>query len=97
MNRLFRQDRLIASNTIRATFAGWHDHAIAAFMVLAALAVAHAWFADRPWRVAAWTALGVGTLIGTGAGRLVGGVLLSMRSTGCSQPTPCIRRHADAT
>ena len=75
MNRLFRQDRLIASNTIRATFAGWHDHAIAAFMVLAALAVAHAWFADRPWRVAAWTALGVGTLIGTGAGRLVGGRL----------------------
>ncbi|WP_066712121.1 hypothetical protein [Sphingomonas adhaesiva] len=75
MNRLFRQDRLIASNTIRATFAGWHDRAIAAFMVLAALAVAHAWFADRPWRIAAWTALGVGTLIGTGAGRLVGGRL----------------------
>jgi hypothetical protein len=75
MNRLFRQDRLIASNTIRATFAGWHDRAIAAFMLLVVLAVAHAWFADRPWRVAAWTALGVGTLIGTGAGRLVGGRL----------------------
>lgn len=75
MNRLFRQDRLVALNTIRATFAGWHDRAIAALMVLAALAVAHAWFADRPWRVAALTALGVGTLIGTGAGRLVGGRL----------------------
>jgi hypothetical protein len=75
MNRLFRQDRLIASNTIRATFAGWHDRAIAALMVVAALAVAHAWFADRPWRVAAWTALGAGTLIGIGAGRLVGGRL----------------------
>lgn len=71
MNRLFRQDRLIASNTIRATFAGWHDRAIAAFMLLAALAVAHAWFTDRPWMIAAWTALGAGTLIGTGAGRLV--------------------------
>ncbi|MDJ0276787.1 hypothetical protein QLH51_08265 [Sphingomonas sp. 2R-10] len=71
MNRLFRQDRLIASNTIRATFAGWHDQAIAAFMLLVVLAVAHAWFTDRPWRVAAWTALGAGTLIGIGAGRLV--------------------------
>ncbi|WP_188053183.1 hypothetical protein [Sphingosinithalassobacter sp. CS137] len=75
MNRLVRQDRLIALNTIRATFAGWHDRAIAALMLLAALAVAHAWFADRPWRVAAWTALGAGTLIGTGAGRLVEGRL----------------------
>lgn len=75
MNRLFRQDRLIASNTIRVTFAGWHDRVIAAFMVLAALAVAHGWFTDRPWRVAAWTALGAGTLIGIGAGRLVGGRL----------------------
>jgi hypothetical protein len=71
MNRLFRQDRLIASNTIRATFAAWHDRAIAAFMLLAALAVAHAWFTERPWTIAAWTALGAGTLIGTGAGRLV--------------------------
>lgn len=56
---------------VRATFAGWHDRAIAAFMVLAALAVAHAWFADRPWTVAAWTAVAAGTLIGIGAGRLV--------------------------
>lgn len=72
MNRLFRQDRLIASNTIRATFAGWHDRAITAFMLLVVLAVAHAWFTDRPWRVAAWTALGAGTLIGIGAGRFVG-------------------------
>lgn len=75
MSRLFRQDRLIASNMVRATFAGWHDRAIAAFMVLAALAVAHAWFVDRPWRVAAWTALGVGMVFGIGAGRLVGGRL----------------------
>jgi len=71
MNRLFRQDRLIASNTIRATFAGWHDRAIAAFMLLVVLAVAHAWFADRPGKVAAWTALGASTLIGIGAGRPV--------------------------
>ncbi|WP_394659382.1 hypothetical protein [uncultured Novosphingobium sp.] len=75
MNRLFRQDRLIASNTIRATFAGWHDRVIATLMVLAALAVAHAWVADRPWRVAAWTAFGAGMLIGIGVERLVGGRL----------------------
>ncbi len=71
MNRLFRQDRLIASNKIRATFAGWHDRAIAALMLLAALAVVRAWFADRPSTVAAWTALAAGTVIGIGAGRLV--------------------------
>lgn len=71
MNRLFRQDRLIAWNTIRATFAGWHDRMIAAFMLLAALAVVRAWFVDHPWTVAAWTALAAGTVIGIGAGRLV--------------------------
>lgn len=71
MNRLFRQDRLIASNTIRATFAGWHDRAIAALMLLAALAFVHAWFVDRPWVVAAWTALAVGGMIGIGAEHLV--------------------------
>lgn len=48
MTRLFHQDRLIASNTIRATFAGWHDRAIAALMLVATLAVVRAWFADRP-------------------------------------------------
>lgn len=72
MNRLIRQDRRIVSNMIRATFAGWHDRAIAAFMLLAALAFAHAWFAERPWRVAAWTVLAAGTMIGIGTGRLVG-------------------------
>ncbi len=66
MNRLFRQDRRIASNMIRATFAGWHDRAIAAFLLLAALAFAHAWFAERPWWGAAWTALAAGTMIGIG-------------------------------
>ena len=71
MNRLFRQDRLIAWNTIRATFAGWHDRVIAALMLVAALAVIRAWFADRPWTVAAWTAFAAGTVIGIGAGRLV--------------------------
>ncbi|MBM3927684.1 MAG: hypothetical protein FJ335_04390 [Sphingomonadales bacterium] len=72
MGRLFLQDRLIASNTIRGTFAGWHDWAIATVMLLAALAAAHAWFADRSWMVAAWTALAAGMVIGFGAGRLVG-------------------------
>ncbi len=71
MNRLFRQDRLIASNTIRATFAGWHDRAIAALMLLAALAAARAWFVDRPWTVAAWATLAAGTMTGIGAQRLV--------------------------
>ncbi|MBR0560734.1 hypothetical protein [Neokomagataea anthophila] len=71
MNRLFRQDRLIALNTIRVSFAGWHERAIAAFILLVALAVTHAWFAGRPWRAAAWTGCAACTVIGIGAGRLV--------------------------
>jgi len=69
--RLFRQDRLILLNTIRATFAGWHDRVIAAFMLVAAFAAVHAWFVDHPWMIAAWTALAAGVVIGSGAGRLV--------------------------
>ena len=76
MSRLFRHDRLIAWNTIRATFTGWHDRVIAALMLLAALAVVRAWFIDRPWTIATWiatwAALVAGAMIGMGAGRLVG-------------------------
>lgn len=71
MNRLLRQDRRIAWNTIRAMFTGWHDRGIAALILLAALAVVHAWFADRSWTVAVWAALVAGTIIGIGAGRLI--------------------------
>ena len=69
--RLFRQDRLIAWNTIRATFAGWHDRALVAVVVLAALAGVHAWFADRSWTIAVPVALAADTMIGVGAGRLI--------------------------
>lgn len=71
MNRLFRHDWVIASTTIRATFAGWHDRVIAALMLVVALAAVGAWFADRPWTDAAWAALAAGVMIGIGAGRLV--------------------------
>jgi hypothetical protein len=70
-NRLFNQDRMIAWNTFRATFASWHDRAIAALFLLMALAVLRASLADRPWTVAAWAAVGGGAMIGSGAGRLV--------------------------
>lgn len=68
---LFRHDWLIVWNTTRATFAGWHDRVIAALMLLAALAVVRAWFADRPWTIASWATFAVGTLIGITAERLV--------------------------
>jgi len=71
VNPLFRQDRLIAGNMVRATFASWHDRVITAFMLLAALTIVRAWFLDRHWAVAAWVALAAGTMIGIGAGRLV--------------------------
>ena len=71
MSRLFRHDARIAINAIRATFAGWHDRLIAAFMLLAALAVVRSWFADRSWMTTASVALGACVVIGIGAGRLV--------------------------
>lgn len=71
MGRLFRQDRLIAWNTIRMTFVGWHDRVIAALMLIAALVVVRAWFADRAWAVAVWAALVVSISAGVGAGRFV--------------------------
>lgn len=70
-SRLFRQDRLIAWNTTRAIFASWHDRVIGVAMLIAALTVAHTWFVDRPWAIAAWAALAAGAVIGIGAGRLV--------------------------
>jgi hypothetical protein len=71
MSRLFRHDRLIARNTIRATFMSWHDRVIAALMLVAALAVVRVRLVHFPWTVAAWTALAASTVIGIGAGRLV--------------------------
>lgn len=71
MGRLFRQDRLIAWNTIRMTFVGWHDWMIAALMLIAALAIVRAWLADRTWTVAVGAALVAGITAGLGAGRLI--------------------------
>jgi hypothetical protein len=71
MNRLFRQDRLIASNSIRAMFVAWYDPAIAALLLLGGLAFVRAPFVDRPWMTAAWAALAAGTMIGIAAQRLV--------------------------
>ncbi|MET3827568.1 hypothetical protein ABIC16_003261 [Sphingomonas sp. PvP055] len=68
---MFLQDRLIVRNTICAAFASWRDRVVAAFVLLAALAVARAWLSDRPWTIAAWAALATGTVIGIGAGRLI--------------------------
>lgn len=70
-SRLFRHDRLIARNELRAAFAGWHDRSIAALMLLASLTVVRAWLADRPWTVAAWAALIAGTVLGIWAERLI--------------------------
>jgi hypothetical protein len=96
MSRLFRHDRLIASNTIRATFTGWHDRVIAALMLLAALAVVRAWFLDRPWTIATWAAFGMGAMTGMAAGRLVGTRLAFHAFDGLLAADalhPQIRRH----
>jgi hypothetical protein len=69
--RLFRYDRRIAINVVRATFSSWHDRLIAATMLLFAVAAARSWLLDHALRVAAWAALGGGVLIGLTAGRQI--------------------------
>ncbi len=68
---MFHHDRQIVINTARAALAGWQDRLIAGTVLLVALAVIRAWFADRSWTVAAWSALAAGVMVGAGAGRLV--------------------------
>jgi hypothetical protein len=69
--RLFHQDRQILWNTIRTTFAGWHDRAIAALLLLAAVAAVRVWIDARAWTTAACAVLAVGILVGHGAGRML--------------------------
>ncbi len=70
-DRLFRQDRAILWNMIRATFARWPDRVIAAAILLAALAALHGWCVRQPSTVAAWAAVAAGAMAGISAGRLV--------------------------
>jgi hypothetical protein len=69
-DRLFLQDRDIAINVARASFAGWHDLLVFT-LLLTALAIIRLWFADLRWTTALWTALAASAAIGHGAGRLV--------------------------
>lgn len=68
---LWRHDSRIAINTVRATFAGWHDRLIAATVLLVALAVLRAKLADLSWETAAWVVLVAGVVVGIGAARIV--------------------------
>lgn len=70
-NRLFRHDGRIAINTIRAAFAGWNDRLVAVAVLIVTLAMIKSWLAERPWTIAAWSAVGAGLLLGTSAERLV--------------------------
>lgn len=69
--RLLRHDSRIAMNALRAAFAGWQDRVIAAAMLLVVIAVIRSAFADHPWNVAAWIALGAGIVAGLSAGRII--------------------------
>ncbi|WP_404334951.1 hypothetical protein AB2M62_14820 [Sphingomonas sp. MMS12-HWE2-04] len=70
-NRLFRQDRAIAINIIRANFSGWRDLVLAGAVLVVILAIVRAWFDDQPWKIAAWAAFGIGAGAGMGVGRLL--------------------------
>lgn len=82
MTRLFRHDRQIACNLLRATFATWPDRAAVAFVMLTGAAALHAWFVDRSWQAGAWAALALGLLCGIGTGRGVAARLAFHASDG---------------
>src|SRR3569623_2296895 len=67
--RLFRHDREIAINTVKANFTGWNDRLIAGAMLFLAMAFARGWAGDQSWKVAAWAACMVGVGAGTWARR----------------------------
>lgn len=67
--RLFDYDRRIAVNTIRVTFAPWRDRLTALIGLVLVTGVVRAWFADRPWAVAAWVGLAAGGVVGITVGR----------------------------
>lgn len=67
-DRLFRQDRRSAANLLRASFAGWHDRAIATLFLLIAVMCLRAWFVGQPPSIAlvavAASGLGGGVAVG---------------------------------
>ena len=95
-NRLFRHDREIAINTVKANFTGWNDRLIAGAMLFLAMAFARGWAGDQSWKVAAWAACMVGVGAGTWASRLLAARIAFHRFDGllaadAVQRAPC--RH----
>lgn len=70
-NRLFRHDRQIVINTVRANVSGWRDLLSAGAALVLILVVARFWLGGQPWKIAAWAALGLSLFIGVGVGRLL--------------------------
>lgn len=68
-NRLFRYDRQIAINTVRANVAGWRDRLFAGAVLLLMLVVARSWLSGHSWKIAALAAFGVSAAAGAGMAR----------------------------
>lgn len=81
-NRLFRHDRAIAVNSLRANFSRWHDRLTALGILAAGLAVAHSWSIDQAWATAAWAAALAAGAAGLGTGHLLAVRLAFHRSDG---------------
>lgn len=70
-SRLVRHDGLVLANTVRATFASWHDRLIAAAMLLIGLAAIRSWLLLQSWATVRWAALAGGAAGGAAAARLI--------------------------
>lgn len=68
-NRLFRYDRRIAINIVRANVAGWRDRLFVGAALVLMLVIARSWLGGHSWKIAAWTAFGVNAAAGMGVAR----------------------------
>ncbi|MBY0283989.1 MAG: hypothetical protein K2W81_08500 [Sphingomonas sp.] len=69
--RLFRHDRMVVVNELRAGLSAWTDRLIAVAVALIALVALHSWLSPRPLIVAGWAIAGLAAASGASGARLI--------------------------
>ncbi len=69
--RLFRHDRMVVVNELRAGLSAWTDRLIAVAVAMIALVALHSWLSPRPFIVAGLTIAGLAAASGAWGARLI--------------------------